>query len=158
MNAIFIKSNWIGHGPSQKKNNMSSNSNRIEAATRQHVGATLTSAQITELVRLSDPSWKGGVYPSDCAYVRTDEGLVPRGKTAYRDGVLEYVSENNFKVLPTEQIVRRKTPKPVAATKTAAAAAPAEVKKPEAGKKKSGKASQPPAATKIAGRDRVVTQ
>jgi hypothetical protein len=43
---------------------MSSNSNRIEAATRQHVGATLTSAQITELVRLSDPSWKGGVYPS----------------------------------------------------------------------------------------------
>ena len=96
---------------------MSSNSNRIETATRQHVGATLTSAQITELVRVADPNWKGGVYPSDCAYVRTDEGLVPRGKTAYGDGVLEYVSENNFKVLPSEQIVRRKTPKPVAAAK-----------------------------------------
>ncbi len=135
---------------------MSSNSNRIETATRQHVGATLTSAQITELVRVADPNWKGGVYPSDCAYVRTDEGLVPRGKTAYGDGVLEYVSENNFKVLPSEQIVRRKTPKPVAAAKPAPA--PVEVKKTEAGKKKSGKASQPPAATKIAGRDRVVTQ
>ncbi len=135
---------------------MSSNSNRIEAATRQHVGATLTSAQITELVRLSDPSWKGGVYPSDCAYVRTDEGLVPRGKTAYRDGVLEYVSENNFKVLPTEQIVRRKTPKPVAATKTAAAAAPAEVKKPEAGKKKSGKATRTISPQKRSGNASIV--
>ncbi len=143
---------------------MSSNSQRIETATRQHVGATLTSAQITELVRVADPNWKGGVYPSDCAYTRTEEGLVPRGKTAYGDGVLEYVSENNFKVLPTEQIVRRKTPKPVktpvitGSAKPAAAPAPAEVKKTEAGKKKSGKASQPPAATKIAGRDRVVTQ
>ena len=60
-----------------------SNSSRIEAATRQHVGAVLTSQMITDLVKVSDPEWKGGVYPSDCAYRRTEEGLVPRGKTAY---------------------------------------------------------------------------
>jgi hypothetical protein len=41
-----------------------SNSSRIENATRQHVGATLTSAQITDLVHAADPNWKGGVYPS----------------------------------------------------------------------------------------------
>lgn len=137
---------------------MSSNSNRIETATRQHVGATLTSAQITELVKLSYPDWKGGVYPSDCAGKRQEDGtLTHRGKTAYGDLVLEYVGENNFKVLPTEQIIRRKNPpKP--------APAPAEVKKTEApapsksGKKKSGKASQPPVAPKTATRDRVSTQ
>ena len=90
---------------------MSSNSNRIETATRQHVGATLTSAQITELVKLSYPDWKGGVYPSDCAGKRQEDGtLTHRGKTAYGDLVLEYVGENNFKVLPTEQIIRRKNP------------------------------------------------
>ncbi len=95
-----------------------SNSSRIEAATRQHVGATLPSEQIVELVKISNPEWKGGVYPSDAAYTRTPEGLVPRGKTAYGDGVLEYLGANSFKVLSTDQIVRRKpgkTPVPTPA-------------------------------------------
>src|SRR5271169_1906909 len=97
-----------------------SNSSRIEAASRQHVGATLTSEQIVELVKLSDPNWKGGVYPSDAAYKR-EEGtgkLIPRGKVAYGDGVLEYLGANSFKVLATEEIVRRpggKVPVPTAA-------------------------------------------
>ena len=122
-----------------------SNSSRIEAATRQHVGAILTSEQIVELVKLADPNWKGGVYPSDAAYTRTSEGLVPRGKTAYGDGVLEYLAANSFKVLKTEEIVRRPTsrkpaapavepPKPVE-TK------PATVKK-ASGKKEAAKATK----------------
>src|SRR5579864_558829 len=95
-----------------------SNSSRIEKATRQHVGAVLTSEQIHELVKVSDPNWKGGVYPSDSAYKRDADGkLVPRGKTAYGDGVLEYLGENSFKVLADKDIVRRpgKTPKKAAA-------------------------------------------
>ena len=127
-----------------------SNSSRIEAATRQHVGATLTAAQIAELVKLSDPTSTKGVYPSDCAYKRDDSGkLVPRGKTAYGDGVLEYMGENNFKVLPTEQIVRRKplvtkkeeTPAPVAAK-------PVEKKEKKAEKKAVKSSSSIPVATK----------
>ena len=93
-----------------------SNSSRIEAATRQHVGAVLSSEQIVELVKLADPSNTKGVYPSDVAYKRTPEGLVPRGKTAYGDGVLELVASNQYKVLPTEEIVRRKITAPSAAT------------------------------------------
>jgi hypothetical protein len=123
-----------------------SNSSRIENATRQHVGATLTAAQIQELVKLSDPTSSKGVYPSDCAYKRDESGkLVPRGKTAYGDGVLEYVGENNFKVLPTDQIVRRK---PVTVKKDAAPVptpAPVAQKKE---KKASKSSSQPPSATK----------
>jgi hypothetical protein len=123
-----------------------SNSSRIEAATRQHVGATLTAAQIQELVKLSDPTSSKGVYPSDCAYKRDESGkLVPRGKTAYGDGVLEYVSENNFKVLPTDQIVRRK---PMIVKKDATPV-PTPAAKAATGKKKSSKSSsQPPSATK----------
>jgi hypothetical protein len=141
-----------------------SNSSRIEAATRQHVGAVLTSQMLAELVKASEPEWKGGVYPSDCAYKRQEDGvLVPRGKTAYGDGVLEYLAENSFKVLPTEQIVRRKplvkkaevpvpAVAPVAATPTASspvASAPAVPKKK--GKKASTSASQPPSAAKRPG-------
>ena len=127
-----------------------SNSSRIENATRQHVGATLTSAQITDLVHAADPNWKGGVYPSDCAYKRDESGkLVPRGKTAYGDGVLEYVGENNFKVLPTDQIVRRK---PMVVKKDAAPVpvpAPTPAAKAATGKNKPSKSSsQPPSATK----------
>src|SRR5579862_1903407 len=92
-----------------------SNSSRIEAATRQHVGAVLTSEQIVELVKISDPNWKGGVYPSDAAYKREGTTLVPRGKTAYGDGVLEYLGSNSFKVLATEEIVRRPGSKKAAA-------------------------------------------
>lgn len=146
-----------------------SNSSRIEAATRQHVGATLTNEQIVELVKLSDPNWKGGVYASDAAYKR-EEGtgkLIPRGKTAYGDGVLEYLAENSFKVLPTEQIVRRpasarakkvevKTEaKPVVAAQPAAKV----VAKPTAaGKKAATSASQPPVAPKSKARDVHSTQ
>src|ERR1700760_4345828 len=101
-----------------------SNSSRIEAATRGHIGAVLTSEQIHELVKLSDPTSTKGVYPSDAAYKRDEAGkLVPRGKTAYGDGVLEYMGANSFKVLPTEEIVRRKP----LVVKTVAAAVPAPV-------------------------------
>jgi len=134
-----------------------SNSSRIEAATRQHVGATLTSEQIVELVKISDPENKKGVYPSDVAYSRTPEGLKPRGATAYGDGVLEYLGANSFKVLADKDIVRRPGGKKAAALKPAEAAvaaapapAPAEKKK---GKKASGKASQIPVAPKSKARD-----
>jgi len=91
------------------------NSQRIEHATRQHVGAVLTTEQIQELVKLSDPTNTKGVYPSDCAYRRLEDGtLTHRGKMAYGDGVLELVGSNAYKVLPTEHIVRQKNP-PVAA-------------------------------------------
>ncbi len=120
-----------------------SNSSRIEKATRQHVGATLTAEQIHELVKLADPTSTKGVYPSDCAYKREEDGkLVPRGKTAYGDGVLEYLGANSFKVLPTEQIVRRPSSKKAAAPVVAAPApVPAPAAKPETGKKKSAKAA-----------------
>jgi hypothetical protein len=154
-----------------------SNSSRIEAATRDHVGATLTNDQIVDLVKVAFPDWKGGVYASDAAYKRTPEGLQPRGKTAYGDGVLEYLAENSFKVLPTEQIVRRPSTKKVAAPKAEAkaeikteakpevapvVAATAEVvAKPTATEKKASKkqpASQPPVPTKSKARDRHVAQ
>jgi hypothetical protein len=140
-----------------------SNSSRIEAATRQHVGAVLTSQMITDLVKVSDPEWKGGVYPSDCAYKRTEEGLVPRGKTAYGDGVLEFLAENSFKVLPTEEIVRRKpakaaastpTPVPVAtpvAAPATVAATPAASGKKKTAKKASRSSSDIPVAPKRSG-------
>jgi hypothetical protein len=144
-----------------------SNSSRIEVATRQHVGATLTSEQIVELVKVSDPTNTKGVYPSDCAYSRTPEGLVPRGKVAYGDGVLEYLGANSFKVLATQDIVRR----PGGKKPAAAAPAPAEAKPVVAGtpasgyvkgnqtraanraKKPTAKASQIPVATKQKARE-----
>jgi hypothetical protein len=132
---------------------MASNSQRIEQATRNHVGATLTSEQIVELVKLSDPSWQGGVYPSDAAYKRVDGKLVPRGATAYGDGVLEYMGANSFKVLATDQIVRRPSTRKVAVAPTAPpTAVPNEPKadKPKVNGK-AGKASQPPVAPKQTG-------
>lgn len=138
-----------------------SNSSRIEAATRQHVGATLTNEQIAELVKLAFPDWKGGIYPSDCAYTRQENGLAPRGKTAYGDGVLEYLGENSFKVLPSEQIIRRpggrKAPAKVEATpevkeEVKPAAPPAVTGK----KKKAGKAQtslKPPVIAKPKARE-----
>jgi hypothetical protein len=133
-----------------------SNSSRIEVATRKHVGATLTGQMINELVKVSFPDWKGGVYPSDAAYVRKDGQLIPRGKTAYGDGVLEYLAENSFKVLPTEEIVR----KPTSRKQVAPAVAPAapvvktEPEKKVSKKKASNSASQPPVAPKSKGADR----
>jgi hypothetical protein len=98
-----------------------SNSQRIEAATRQHVGATLTNDQIIELVKVTSPDWKGGVYPSDAAGQRQEDGTIThRGKVAYGDLVLEYLTKNSFKVLPTDQIVRR----PVAPKKVKVVSAP----------------------------------
>jgi hypothetical protein len=139
-----------------------SNSSRIEAATRKHVGATLTNEQIVELVKVSDPSNTKGVYPSDVAYKRVDGVLVPRGASAYGDGILEYLGENSFKVLPTEQIVRRPTKAKVAAPKAetkpvAVAATPAAPKKAE--KEKAVKAaSKPPVAPKSKANDRHAAQ
>jgi hypothetical protein len=141
--------------PIQKEKKMSSNSQRIETATRQHVRATLTSAQIAELVKLSYPDWKGGVYPSDCAGKRQEDGtLAHRGKVAYGDLVLEYVGENNFKVLPTEQIVRRFG----SAKKQLAAATPAPEASKPAGKKAAKAASKPPVIAKQKANDRHVSQ
>jgi hypothetical protein len=139
-----------------------SNSSRIEAATRQHVGATLTNEQIVELVTLTNPEWKGGVYPSDAAYTRTPEGLVPRGKAAYGDGVLEYLGANSFKVLANDEIVRRpgSGKKAVAAKPVTVAPAPVPVpaKAAKKGKKAAKSSSTMPVAPKQKARDTHVTQ
>ncbi len=125
-----------------------SNSSRIEQATRQHVGAVLTSKMIVELVKVAFPDYTGGVYPSDSAYKRDADGvLAPRGKVAYGDGVLEFLAENSFKVLATEDIVRKPTKrvaKPVVAATAvevpaAPAVAPVAEAKPVASKKKKSK-------------------
>ncbi|HKH98143.1 MAG TPA: hypothetical protein VJ999_03460 [Candidatus Sulfotelmatobacter sp.] len=141
-----------------------SNSSRIEAATRQHVGAVLTNEQIVELVKMADPNWKGGVYPSDVAYTRTPEGLVPRGKVAYGDGVLEYLAENSFKVLPTDQIVRRPTSrktKDVAAVPAPTPAPTPKAVKTDARKNGHKKQSRPagrmPVAPKSKAKDKVAS-
>ena len=106
-----------------------SNSSRIEQATRQHVGAILTSKMIVELVKVAFPDYSGGVYPSDSAYKRDADGVLQaRGKTAYGDGILEFLAENSFKVLSDAEIVRKPTKrvaKPVAATPPEVPAAPA---------------------------------
>ena len=132
-----------------------SNSSRVEAATRQHVGAVLTSQMIADLVKASEPEWKGGVYPSDVAYKRVDGVLVPRGKTAYGDGILEYLAENSFKVLATADIVRRKPAKAASTvpvpTPTPAATAPASTGQKKSGKKASTSASTIPVAPKRSG-------
>jgi hypothetical protein len=136
-----------------------SNSSRIEAATRKHVGATLTSEQIVELVRVSNPEWKGGVYPSDAAGKRQDDGtLTHRGAVMYGDLVLELMAKNSFKVLPTDQIVRRPqskkraeavaAPAPAATPVTPAAKPEPEKKAEKTGKKSAKSASQPPVAPK----------
>lgn len=115
-----------------------SNSSRIEVATRSHVNQTLTAAEITELVKKANPEWTGGVYPSDAAGKRLEDGAITfRGQTIYGDLVLEYLGPNKFKVLPTKQIVRR----PRAAKK--AASAPV-AKKAKSKKKAPTKASEPP--------------
>ena len=142
-----------------------SNSSRIEAATRQHVNAVLTSQQIAELVKLSDPTSTKGVYPSDCAGKRLEDGsLTHRGKVQYGDLILEYIKENEFKVLPTEQIVRMpRSAKKAAATPVITAVAPvvastpvvSDVKKKKASKKSGGKSSSRiPVATKSKANDR----
>ena len=133
-----------------------SNSSRIEQATREHVGAVLTSEQIVELVKMSDPTSTKGVYPSDVAYKRVDGVLVPRGKQAYGDGILEFLAENSYKVLATADIVRRPTSKktptmtpsaPVASPAPAPADTKSAAKKTDK-KKAVTSASQPPSAAK----------
>jgi hypothetical protein len=150
-----------------------SNSSRIETATRQHVGAVLTSQMIAELVKVSFPDWKGGVYPSDAAGKRLEDGtLTHRGKVAYGDLVLEYLAENSFKVLPTADIVRRPTSRkkaaatlamatPAAATSPVPVPTPTEAPKAtgkKAGKKASKSASVPPVATKQKARSGAAVQ
>src|SRR5450432_584262 len=100
-----------------------SNSSRIETATRQHVGAILTSKMVQELVKVAFPDDSKGVYPSDCAWKRDADGnLQPRGRTAYGDSVLEFLAENSFKVLSDTEIVRMPRKR---VAKTVAAAPPA---------------------------------
>jgi len=142
-----------------------SNSSRIETATRQHVGAVLTSQMIAELVKVSFPDWKGGVYPSDAAGKRQDDGtLTHRGKVAYGDLCLEYLAENSFKVLPTEQIVRRPTSrkKAVATVAMATASVPVPAATPtptrKDGKKASKSASRIPGAPKQKARSGAAVQ
>ncbi|MFZ0804799.1 MAG: hypothetical protein WAN03_01390, partial [Candidatus Sulfotelmatobacter sp.] len=84
------------------------------------------------------------------------EGLVCRGKVPYGDGILEYLGENQFKVLADNEIVRRKkSAAPVPAASPVAAPAPAPAKK---GKKPTGKASQPPVIAKSKANDRHAAQ
>jgi hypothetical protein len=121
---------------------------------------------IAEPVKVSFPDWKGGVYPSDAAGKRLEDGtLTRRGKVAYGDLVLEYLAETSFKVLATEQIVRRTTsrkkaasvmPTPTAGTVPVPAAAPTPTKKD--GNKASKPASRMPVATKQKARDNVAVQ
>ena len=130
-----------------------SNSSRIEAATRQHVGEVLTSTQIAELVKMSDPTNAKGVYPSDCAYKRDEAGkLIPRGKQAYGDGVLEYLGENQFKVLADKDIVRMPRSAKKAAAPAVVIPTPAAPDVKKAGKKAAGKStstsSKPPVIAK----------
>ena len=88
------------------------NSERIEKATREHVNAVLTSQQIQELVKTFDPTNQKGVYPSDVAGKLAEDGktITHRGKVPYGDLVLLQLSSNSYRVLPTDQIVRRKNP------------------------------------------------
>ena|SRR6266567_4523910 len=83
--------------------------------------------------------------------------LTFRGKASYGDLVLEYLGSNSFKVLPTEQIVRRPGSK-----KTAPAPVPVPVPvaaTEKKGKKKGAKsASQPPVIAKQKANDKHVTQ
>jgi hypothetical protein len=87
------------------------NSARIEAATRGFVGQTLTGKEITRLVNKMFPESTQGIYPGDVAYAPiVKDGkrtLEHRGGTAYGDGVLQYMGSDAFKVLPSDQIVRR---------------------------------------------------
>jgi hypothetical protein len=123
---------------------MSSNSQRIEVATRGHISAVLTNEMLKELVKVSDPSWTGGIYPSDAAYKRGEDGvLAPRGRTAYGDGILEYLGPNSFKVLADNEIVRmprKRTPK--AATPAVETPAAPVVATPEPAQKKAKKKSK----------------
>jgi hypothetical protein len=100
-----------------------SNSSRIEQATRQHINAVLTTQQLEELVHLADPNWKGGIYPSDCAGQKLEDGTIThRGKQMYGDLVLLHLGSNSYRVLPTEQIIRRKNPPAIPAAPPAPAA------------------------------------
>ena len=111
--SLFVCHICFIHGkqPSQNQtkdgNTVMSNSSRIEAATRQMVGAILTSKQVQDAVKLAFPEDGKGVYPSDCAWKRDAEGVLqPRGKVAYGDSILEFLAENSFKVLSDQEIVR----------------------------------------------------
>lgn len=128
-----------------------SNSSRIEKATRDHVGAVLTGAQVIELVKVSQPDWKGGVYPSDAAGKLMEDGTITfRGKVAYGDLVLLYLAENSFKVLADKDIIRRpSSKKPAVKTEAKTEVAPVAAAPVVVEAKKSAKsASKPPVAPK----------
>jgi hypothetical protein len=109
---------------------------------------------VQELVKVAFPEDSKGCYPSDCAWKRDEDGnLQPRGRTAYGDGILEHLSDNNFKVLSDAEIIRmpRNRVAKVAATveppaapvvaQEAVAATPARKSKSKKSKKKASKAA-----------------
>jgi hypothetical protein len=114
MSGLSITGSYIvlKHGgkdiePSPPEEMTMSNSSRIEAATRQHVGQTLTAAQVEALVKLANPNDLKGVYPGDAAGKRLEDGTITyRGKQPYGDLVLLQVASGQYRVLPTEEIVR----------------------------------------------------
>jgi len=88
-----------------------SNSSRIEAATRSMIGATVTAQQVIDAVKLFDPTNTKGVYPSDVAGKQLEDGTIThRGKVPYGDLILLQLGSNSYRVLPTNEIVRRKNP------------------------------------------------
>jgi len=87
------------------------NSSRIEAATRLYVGKTLTGEQIKFAVRQMFPDETAACYPSDCAFtLKADGTLQPRTNTQHTDkseGVLAYKGTDAFLVMPTDKIYRK---------------------------------------------------
>ena len=147
-NAILYAYVMAADKPNQTKDGykLMSNSSRIEVATRGMIGAVLTAKMVVDAVRLAFPDDKSGVYPSDAAWKRGEDGqLVCRGTVPYGDAVLEYLAANSFKVLADAEIIRMPRKRvakaaPVAAVETPAApvvAAPEPAQKKSKLKKKS---------------------
>src|ERR1700677_123955 len=86
------------------------NSSRIEAATRLYVGKRLTGEQIKFAVRQMFPDETPACYPSDCAFtLKADGTLQPRTNTQHTDKserVLAYKGTDAFLVMPTDKIYR----------------------------------------------------
>lgn len=87
------------------------NSDRIETVTRPFANLILTSAQITRLVQKQFGE-AVRVYPSDSAFASVDGKVVPRTSTQQgaadsNDGVLLYLGNDRYQVLPTDKIYRK---------------------------------------------------
>jgi hypothetical protein len=89
--------------------NTMSNSSRIEAATRDRVGQTLSSEQIVAIVKMANPGETKQVYPGDSAGKKLEDGTIThRGKAQYGDIILLLIGPNQYRVLDTPEIVRMK--------------------------------------------------